>query len=345
MKILVQQIIDRYKAINKQHYLNNPSRYRHSYAFVGAGNHSIANLYPCIQYLGVPVKFINTRTADSGLKMARRFQDCQATTDLNTIIEDKSITGVFVCVHPSQHFPIVKRLLEHGKSVFVEKPPCLRLEQLKELIEIKNKGICVVGLQKRFSVVNHHLRKRVKHTLSYHYRYLTGQYPEGDPVTDLFIHPIDNAIDLFGPVSSMQVSKNSAVTDFHLMLNHEKGVRGLVEVSTLYSWASPVDQLEVNTEKEILKASYPNSLTGYLKPAVIMGVPLEKAFKQAGREKNYVSNDGFVPVAENNSLYMQGFLGEIEHFVNLVEKKETINRCSLESLVGTFTLLEKMKQG
>ena len=76
-----------------------------------------------------------------------------------------------------------------------------------------------------------------------------------------------------------------------------------------------------------------------------MGVPLDKVFKKGRRERSYVSNNGFVPVAENNSLYMQGFLGEIEHFVNLVEKKETVNRAGLESLLPTFTMLEKMRDG
>ena len=32
----------------------------------------------------------------------------------------------------------------------------------------------------------------------YHYRYLTGLYPEGDALLDLFIHPLDYATFLFG---------------------------------------------------------------------------------------------------------------------------------------------------
>ena len=55
---MIAPLINKYKAFRKKKQLSQYSSYSGEYAFVGVGNHSLSNLYPVIDYLGVPLKYI-----------------------------------------------------------------------------------------------------------------------------------------------------------------------------------------------------------------------------------------------------------------------------------------------
>ncbi len=340
---MLGKLIDRYKNYRKQSYLNKHDSYKHHYAFVGVGNHSISNLYPAIDFLGVPLKMICTRTETNATKMAGRYNGATGTDNLDNIIKNDAIKGVFVCSDPSTHYEITKKLLEGGKSVFVEKPVCMTRQELDTLTKIGNKNNCLVGVQKRYSAINKVLKKQLGDVISYNYRYVTGAYPEGDEVLDLYIHPIDNIIFLFGKIKDLSIKKAGAEkgkTTYLLLTEHASGVKGSVELSTAYSWNTPVDQLYVSTSNTLFDANYPYHLEGTSKQKDLFGIPLEKVLKRPVKKEVYYDVNGFVPIKENNSLVVQGYLAEIETFVNLVEGGKNTNLSAPQDLVETYRVME-----
>lgn len=52
----IKNIIERYKRVRSMRQLKQ--KYGGNYAFVGIGNHSTNNLYPVLNYLHVPLKYI-----------------------------------------------------------------------------------------------------------------------------------------------------------------------------------------------------------------------------------------------------------------------------------------------
>src|SRR5688500_16589570 len=106
--MLLQQFIERYKKARKQEFLNRPATYRSQYAFIGAGQHSFSNLYPLIHYLAVPLRMICTLHKEHAEKMAGRFNDCMGTGNLEDILNNEHIKGVFVSASPAEHFGIVQ---------------------------------------------------------------------------------------------------------------------------------------------------------------------------------------------------------------------------------------------
>lgn len=340
-------LIEKYKALRKQRYLNAINRYRLQYAFIGVGDHSIANLYPCLENLHVPLQYIYSRNLSNAQKLSVRFPGAKATDRIADIMDNPAIKGVFICTHPSQHYPLLKQALQAGKHVFIEKPVCGSSQELKTIIPLQQQNICLVALQRRSSTINLLLQrhKLLKHATSYQYRYCTGLYPEGDPVTELFIHPADNLVQLFGPVQSLQVQKNShnGVT-FQLLIKHANGVQGMAELSTQYSWNEAFETMEINTASGIVQIQYPNVLSVLEKPARIMGIPAEKILQRPAIQKIYLNNREFIPVAANNSLVVQGFYTEIKHFLYLAENNKKDERGELRSLVGTYDLLEQLKK-
>jgi len=60
-------------------------------------------------------------------------------TDYNEVLQNNSIDAVVLATPVSTHFPLVKKALEAGKHVFVEKPITANSRDAEQLIEIANR--------------------------------------------------------------------------------------------------------------------------------------------------------------------------------------------------------------
>ena len=338
---MISNLIDRYKQHRKHNFLKQYQSYNSKYAFIGVGNHSLSNLYPIIDYLGVPLKYICTRSIENATQAAVKYPNATATNNLEQLLNDEEVKGVFLCSSPTSHFDLAKKILSSGKHLFVEKPPCLAINELEALINLASDKLhVVVGLQKPYATVATLLNKNIKSPISYHYRYTTGAYPEGNPVWDLFIHPLSLATYLFGPAKVVNSVKNR--NTFLVTLQHENAVIGQLELSTDYSWQSPIEQLAVNTGKGEFWSDNLNHLAFRGKNKEVAGIPLEKIFKTPIKTETLLDNTGFIPIAENNSLKVQGYFDEIKTFVSLVEGHKAENKTTLKSLLPTFKVIEKL---
>jgi virulence factor len=320
---MLNALLKRYNHFRKEKYFQAPLFHaRKKYAFVGFGIHSMTVFYSLLRYFNVPLKYICTKSTDWKEKLSPLFPGCTFTHDLDAIINDPEIAGVFVCTSPEAHYDILTKLLKAGKPVFVEKPPCQTLIQLHDLHRIDPSAICIVGLQRRYWPGNDRIIKKCRSVRNYIYQFQTGPLAEGDPITELFIHPLDYARFLFGDPKSMSVSKHQddkGIT-FQLHLKHSNGCSGLVHLSTHSSWNPPLECLTFNTNNETFTLQYPASVTGKKLPFRPMNIPTERLMNQSPTLKEYYNGaPTLTPALETNTLHVQGFLSEIERFVTLVE--------------------------
>ncbi len=197
--------------------------------------------------------------------MGSLFPGCHFTNDINAILNDPTVAGVFLCTKAEAHFSLLTQLLKSGKPIFVEKPPCHNLEQLEQLININPKGICKIGLQRRYWPANKYVIKRVSQVKSYIYRFHFGSYLQGDPFTELFIHALDYCDHLFGNYTLQSFSKNKDNNGLTVQLHvlHQGNISGLIELSTHFSWNAPTDVLEINSSEEALTVQYQSWLKGF----------------------------------------------------------------------------------
>lgn len=250
----IDEIIGRYKSVWSIRELNHI--YTQRYALVGLGNHCVSNLLPVIQYLQLPLKYICCTSEKKAGLISQKYKGVKGTTSLQDILNDDTVSGVFVAANPHSHFHIANEVIKAGKSLFIEKPPCENERELKSLtdtVKLYGSKHIVVGLQRRFAPATQILQKRLRigRGRHYHYRYLTGLYPEGDALLDLFIHPLDYVTFLFGKTrvkaAEEMRSKDGAQTLF-LVLEHQ-GITGMLELSTDYSWQDAQEQLSISTDK------------------------------------------------------------------------------------------------
>ena len=343
MKNLIDKSIQRWRSQRNRKILQSP--YSALYAFVGIGSHALQNLYPVLQYLGIRLKYICCKSPDKLALIERRF-GVTATTSLDTVLNDSEVEGIFVCTSPQSHYDICTHVIESGKYLFVEKPPCQTLDQLERLTAADKKQLVMVGMQKRYSPLTQTLKKRlaknepINYTMSYH----TGAYPEGNPFTDLFIHPLDLVLYLFGnaELKSVQQIDRNGTTTIQGLLSHGTA-KGFIELSTAYSWTNPKEMLHVNTQAGEYRLEQMERLCFYPHPKRIAGIPLEKLGLFTNAEQTLIERNNFNPLAANNQLYTQGFLSEIRAFADMVELSGE-NRSPLSSMDTTYKLLSSLKQ-
>ena len=341
---MIQQLIDRYKRIRIERFL--AQKYQCLYAFVGMGQHSLTNLYPVLQYLGVPLKYICV-TSERKARLIEQKYSVKTTTSLDTILNDDEVKGIIVSASPSAHFSIASQILQSGKSLFVEKPPCQTLAELDALIDLQRlygSFVAMVGLQKRYAPAVQILRKRMQkeQLISYDLHYLTGNYPEGDSLLDLFIHPLDLVTYLFGKpeiLACQQVAQASYI----LMLRHPQIV-GTLELSTAYTWTSAEESLKVCTSKGVYPLSQTEELTFEPKPPTLFTIPIEKVHKYNKVTEHLYARNSFSPILPNNQVYSQGFFNEILAFVDAVEGRQNHVLTDLQSVKPVYEIIEEIQE-
>ena len=183
---------------------------------------------------------------------------------------------------------------------------------------------------------------------SYHYRFLTGAYPEGDALTDLFIHPLDLVSFLFGEAkvrNFTQTGKNTRgeVTLF-LVLEHRQ-VMGCLELSTAYTWKPAVETLEINTQSGIYRTNCADALDYTEKIPTFFGLPTERYFgAQASPDICSTTMDlprpqQTIPLLNRDSWAKYSILHDAQR-----EKISGTSPASLENVRPTFVLIDEIRQ-
>ena len=335
----IRNIIDRYKHMRSINQLRQVPIGQ--YAFVGFGNHSTSNLYPVLDYLHVPLKYICCKSEDKAQLIKTAYPHIHVTLSLQELLDDEEVKGVFVAVSPQ-----ASAVLKSGKAIFIEKPPCQNIDELMQLINISRstKVSSVVGLQKRQAPVIRILKKELgkcKRVMTYNLKYLTGAYPEGDALMDLFIHPLDYVTYLFGKADVKCVEKVENHT-LMLLLKHNNAT-GVLELSTGYSWTEAKELLTINTSNGIYQMEQMDSLKYQAKQRVVMGIPMEKISPQNMVVIDLFGRNNFVPMIQNNQICTQGYFDTIKHFVNMVECGKASQVQSFANFVETYSLLESIR--
>jgi polar amino acid transport system substrate-binding protein len=121
--------------------------------FIGAGSFAQNMLLPNVSKISNMVG-VATSHGNTSFYVAKKFGFNKATTDYNEILNNKDIDTVFIATRHNSHCEYVKKSLEAGKHVFVEKPLCLNaneLDEIKSIYQNHTNQNLLVGFNRRFS--------------------------------------------------------------------------------------------------------------------------------------------------------------------------------------------------
>lgn len=121
---------------------------------IGAGNFAKMTALPRLAKLDARLARIADVNGLAAAHAARKFGFEHYTTEYRTVLEDPEINAVFVFTRHDLHGSMVLEALSAGKHVFVEKPLCLKSEQLTQIREAYERAsdrLLLVGFNRRFS--------------------------------------------------------------------------------------------------------------------------------------------------------------------------------------------------
>ena len=177
--------------------------------------------------------------------------------------------------------------------------------------------------------------------INYDLHYLTGAYPEGDALLDLYIHPLDLVCYLFGKpdiTAIRQVAKDSYI----LLLQHQHIV-GTLELSTAYIWTSAEETLKVCSKSGIYNLSQVEELSFTPTSSTVFGIPTEKLHAHHEKKEVLCKRNNFTPILVNNQIYSQGYFNEINHFVDAVEGHGDHIATKFKDVRATYEILSKIR--
>lgn len=126
-------------------------------AAIGAGSFARGVLLPHLaKQSDARLVAVSARTGKSAKQAAGRFKIASATTDNRQLLDSADVDAVVVATRHGDHASLAAAALRAGKHVFVEKPLCIREQELDELqavvAEAGDESPCLmVGFNRRFS--------------------------------------------------------------------------------------------------------------------------------------------------------------------------------------------------
>ncbi len=118
--------------VNPQSAIRNPQSV--VIGFIGAGSYAQSYLLPSIpKNKDISLKGVMTTTGATSRSVAERVHFEFCTSRQEDILHHDDINTIFIATRHDSHGYYVKKALEAGKNVFVEKPLCLSEEELEEI--------------------------------------------------------------------------------------------------------------------------------------------------------------------------------------------------------------------
>lgn len=126
-------------------------------AVVGAGGFAKSTLLPIVQQESerFTLQAICSRQGHTAAAAAKQFGAASATTNYAEVLADKEVDAVMIATRHDLHATMTLEALKAGKHVFVEKPLCIRREELDAIAKFHdaagNRPLLMTGFNRRFS--------------------------------------------------------------------------------------------------------------------------------------------------------------------------------------------------
>ena len=265
----------------------NSSVSKISVSFMGAGNYATSTLIPSFKSAGVDLHSVASSTGVSGVYAGRKFGFRRATTDNNSIFNDTHSDALVISTRHDSHANLVIASLAAGKHVFVEKPLCLTLKELKQIKEahanVANEAeaplILMVGFNRRFAPQIQKIKALLKDSLNPKALIMTvnaGYLPpehwtqdkdigggriigEACHFIDLLSYIVDSEVVNYDRASMANASKDSVT----LQLSFADGSIGTIHYLSNGSKSFPKERLEIFSAGSILQLDNYRILRGF----------------------------------------------------------------------------------
>lgn len=207
-------------------------------------------------------------------------------TDIQEVLNDKDIHFIDICTPNDAHFNIVRKAVEHGKSIYCEKPLASNYEEALQMANLVKENNCInaVALMYRFLPAVRMLKKEIKKGTigqviefkirTYHKSYLSEKKKDtwrtkknsgGGALLDLGVHLIDliqftmddiKEVDYKTRIYFKERTEVDEIANCDFVLKN--GIKGSLEVSRIFAERKQTDNYVVYGTKGSIKVDLNN---------------------------------------------------------------------------------------
>jgi predicted dehydrogenase len=306
--------------------------------FIGCGNHATLNVYPCLRFADCELIAVADLDERKRTLTARHYGAKKTYSDYQQMLEEAELDAVFVIGPPQLHYEAALAVLEHGLPVFVEKPPAPTLAQTLELREAARRAgtFIMVGFMKRFAQ-----KYRAAMALTEQpefgkktHLFLRYSHPmRGEPLpvlTLMSIHALDLMRHFMGEVERLHVERGTVpgTMNTNLLVEFTSGATGSIVLNN--TLPGVLERVEITGEGAFLTvdevtelAYYPPSPNGWRPPTRTVWSP-----------------NTALQTTENNSLDLQGYIGEVRAFIEAVRTGIPPEMATIDDGIAAMRLAE-----
>lgn len=274
------------------------------FGIIGAGNFTSSTIIPNMKAANANMKYIASEGGLTAKILAKKGNISKATSDYQEILKDQDVDTVMITTRHNLHAKMVLESLKAGKNVFVEKPLCLNMEELEQIINFQLSTFnsqLIVGFNRRFAP----LAKKMKQLLGEGPKNIiatmnAGFIPSNVWVHDLEVgggriigeacHYIDLCTFLAGSkvkavcMNSMGANPQESTDNASILLKYENGTNAAVNYFANGSKFYSKERIEAYCQEKTLIIDNWRILTGYgTKGFSKMKTKLDKGHKEQFR--------------------------------------------------------------
>ena len=305
--------------------------------FIGCGSHSTENLYPCLRYMTDKAELVAVCDLNSDLakRNAKWFGFEKWYTDVEDLLKRERLDAVFIVGPPRMQTSLGTMCLQAGVHIFVEKPPAISAREAENLMDTSREAgrFVMVGFMKRFAV-GYRLAKQITqqpefgevvHIVT---KFANGPYgsiwgipsPSKSYLIGQAVHHFDLARYFMGEVTSVY-AKLFELADkkfsFSVLPTFERERTGVMNLNSCQSWAKIDEYVEITGDEAFI---FVDDMATHVRYYPKWDWIAPEGFTAANLGNFWEVHH--LPSRWNQSRYLRGYYGEVEHFIDSVLRKE-----------------------
>lgn len=344
-------------------------RFNHEYpaeekirvGYLGCGDHSFRNLFPCFQYAPVELVAVCDRDGARAQAFARTFGAERALTDYDQMLRECDLDAVFIVTgYDAQgvtYPPLAIQALRAGCHVFIEKPPANAVAEVEQMqaAEAETGKFVFVGFKKVFFPAIAKARELAQSGQLGWVNSIYARYPQRLPLSqqerndalkmrsflDHLVHPASILYGIGGPFSSVRFSLDPGGGSVSI-LRFADGKLGMLQLVGGGSGTSPLERLEIIGERSNVVVDNGVRLTWYR--------PGGRGPGGYGRSASFIGTDEAGPILwepefslgqlYNKGLFLLGYAQEVLYFCDCVRRRQRPELCSTDWALALLRLYE-----
>lgn len=320
---------------------------------VGVGSHCRRNLLPAMAFLPVALRAVCDNSEEAAREAAARYNVGARFHDIDAMLASEPLDAVFLATGPASHPDLTCRALAAGVHVWMEKPPGVRASDVERMLVARGDRVVVVGFKKAFMPATDKIIEIFADPARGPLRSALAVYPMSIPEEGARVladrqltnwlangcHPLSLLLSVAGPVAAVSVHRGrfgggACVVEF------ASGAIGNLHLAEGAGSSQPVERYHFFGERCF--AMIENGLRVVFQRGIPFRYGETTSFAPPGLDHGAVvwEPQNMLATPENQPLYTQGFLPELQYFCDCVQEKRAPTRGTLEFALQVMRVYE-----